>query len=109
MGTLQINILGTSFAIEAKEDSRYLEHLLAYYTQIASEIEKSSQINDPVKIALLSGIMLCDELHKERSKSDGLNKLLNSPDESSHKSENELHEAERLTLKMIQNIDRLLQ
>lgn len=108
MGTLQIDILGTSFAIQAKEDTPYLEKLLAYYTQIALEVEETSHINDSVKIALLSGIMLCDELQKERIKSAELTKLLQKSDNSTRDTQ-EKNEAERITLNMIQKIDRLLQ
>ena len=36
-------ILGTSFTINAKEDSEYLKRLLTYYTQIANQIETSAE------------------------------------------------------------------
>lgn len=68
MGTLKIDILGTSFAISANEDDAYLKKLLSYYTRIAEEIEKSSNLKDSAQIAILSGIMICDELYKEKSK-----------------------------------------
>ena len=68
MGTLQIDILGTSFAIQAKEDTAYLENLLAYYKQVSEQIEKNTGLSDPIKQAILTGIMLCDELYKEKKK-----------------------------------------
>ena len=46
MGLLQINVLGSSFAIQAKEDDEYLKKLLSYYKQIIAEIEKSDNLND---------------------------------------------------------------
>ena len=52
MGTLQIDILGTSFAIQAKEDSAYLENLLAYYKQVSQKIEKDTGLTDPIKQAI---------------------------------------------------------
>ncbi|MFI3257540.1 MAG: cell division protein ZapA [Spirochaetales bacterium] len=109
MGTLQINILGTSFAIEAKEDNQYLEKLLSYYSTLVSEIETTAHVNDPLKIAILSGIMMCDELYKERKKADEFKTFLESRNEAGQGEEKERYEAERITLKMIKNIDRLLQ
>ena len=68
MGLLQINVLGSSFAIQAKEDDEYLKKLLSYYKQIIAEIEKSDNLNDPKQTAILAGILLGDELYKEKEK-----------------------------------------
>ena len=99
MGTLQINTLGTSFAIESKEDSSYLQNLLAYFNQVSNSIENSTELKDPIKIAILTGIMLSDELYKEKKK--------NATAQSNEK-EQELFEAERITLKMINEINKVL-
>ena len=99
MGTLQIDILGTSFAIQAKEDSAYLENLLAYYKQVSEQIEKNTGLTDPIKQAILTGIMLCDELYKEKKKNS---ETLGKP------TTDDLFEAEKLTLKMIEKIDTVL-
>jgi len=99
MGTLQIDILGTSFAIQAKEDSAYLENLLAYYKQVSEQIEKNTGLTDPIKKSILAGIMLCDELYKEKKKnSETLGKPTND----------DLFEAEKLTLQMIEKINTVL-
>ena len=97
MGTLQINTLGTSFEITAKEDDAYLKNLLSYFNQVSSQIEATTELKDPVKIAILSGIMICDELYKEKKKNaDNIDK------------KEDLFEAERLTLQMIEKIARVL-
>ncbi len=97
MGTLQINTLGTSFEITAKEDDVYLKNLLSYFNQVSSQIEATTELKDPVKIAILSGIMICDELYKEKKKNaDNIDK------------KEDLFEAERLTLQMIEKITRVL-
>jgi cell division protein ZapA (FtsZ GTPase activity inhibitor) len=97
MGTLQINTLGTSFEITAKEDDAYLKNLLSYFNQVSSQIEATTELKDPVKIAILSGIMICDELYKEKKKNaDNIDK------------KEDLFEAERLTLQMIEKITRVL-
>ena len=41
MGTLKIELLGTSFSIKASEDDDYLKKLLGYYKNIVDEIQKS--------------------------------------------------------------------
>lgn len=97
MGTLQINTLGTSFEIQAKEDDAYLKNLLSYFKKISGQIEASTELRDPLKIAILSGIMICDELYKEKKKNA----------ENIDKKE-DLFEAERLTLQMIEKITRVL-
>ena len=97
MGTLQINTLGTSFEIQAKEDDAYLKNLLSYFNKISGQIEASTELRDPLKIAILSGIMICDELYKEKKKNT----------ENIDKKE-DLFEAERLTLQMIEKITRVL-
>jgi cell division protein ZapA (FtsZ GTPase activity inhibitor) len=99
VGTLKIDILGTSFAINANEDDAYLTKLLSYYTRISDEIGKSSNLKDPVQIAILSGIMICDELYKEKS--------LNARFSKEHGSDSDA-EAERLTEEMIKKIDQAL-
>ncbi len=99
MGTLQIDTLGTSFTIKAKESSAYLQSLLTYYNQIVKQLENNADTKEPLQSAILAGIMLCDELYKEKIKNAQLAK---SP------SSRELSEAEQLTLKMISNIEKAL-
>lgn len=98
MGTLQIDVLGTSFTIQAKEDDEYLKRLLNYYKRISSEIESNANLKNPLQTAILTGIMICDELYKEKSK---IAKYTKSNIDSND-------EAERLTLEMIQKIDKAL-
>jgi cell division protein ZapA len=95
-GTLQIDILGTSFSVQAEEDTSYLEMLLGYYRRIVAQVESGSSVRDPVKTAILAGIMLCDELYKEKQRGENVG--------ATH----ELSEAGRLTLKMIAAIDEAL-
>lgn len=95
MGTLQINILGTSFAIQAEESTDYLETLLAYYEQTLEQVQKSTG-PDQLKAAILAGIMLCDELYKEKIANK--NKTANA----------ELIELEKITLNLIDKIDKVI-
>ena len=101
MGTLQIDVLGTSFAIQAKEKDEYLGTLLKYYKQMVRQVETSADLKDPVKVSILAGIMLCDELYKEKVK--------NQKNSVKPQYTDELQEAERIALKMIANIDKVLE
>lgn len=65
MGKLQIELLGASFSAQASEDDAYLAKLLSYYKEITESIKNSSGVKDSLKISILSGIALVDELYKE--------------------------------------------
>ena len=99
-GTLQIDLLGTSFSIKADEDSSYLEKILGYYKRIVNQIEAGGALTDPLKISILAGIMLSDELYKAKGRSLKFQAALenNSTDE----------EADRITKTLIEKIDKVL-
>ncbi|MDR1930080.1 MAG: cell division protein ZapA [Treponema sp.] len=91
---LRIDILGTSLSIAADEDSAYLESLLNRYRVIIENTQKTTGLSDPLKVAVLTGFLLCDEI--EKIKKQGLH------------GEREGKEAERLTLDLIARIDEAL-
>ncbi|MDR3161266.1 MAG: cell division protein ZapA [Spirochaetaceae bacterium] len=91
---LRISILGTSFSISANEESSYLEELLNYFRQAVDNTQKTTGLQDPLKIAILTGFLLCDEL-KKLQKQD-LRVL-------------ESREAEALLLDMIRRMDLALE
>ena len=97
MGTLKIELLGTSFSIKASEDDDYLKKLLGYYKNIVDEIQKSGMLKSELHISILAGIMLCDELYKEKSKSA----VSQKPSPSNEKAEN-------LASEMIKKLDQVL-
>jgi len=61
---LLINVLGTSFSITAGEDPAYLEEVLAQYQVAVANTQGISGMKDPLKIAILTGFLLCDEINK---------------------------------------------
>ena len=65
---LNIDILGSSFTIRSSEDPDYLEQVVWYLENKVRETQKKIPVNDPLKIAILSGFFLVDELMKERIK-----------------------------------------
>ncbi|GHT97447.1 cell division protein ZapA [Spirochaetia bacterium] len=95
---LRIDILGTSFSISADEESAYLDSLLNQYRLVIENTQKTTGLKDPLKVAIVAGFLLCDEiqkLHKQpSSKSEGI--LAES------------REAEQLTLDLIARIDEAL-
>ncbi|MDY2842650.1 MAG: cell division protein ZapA [Treponema sp.] len=103
MGSLKIDVFNSSFTINATEDDAYLQKLLGYYKKIISQIQKSGSLSNPVQISALAGIMLCDELYKEKSK-------LQMISQNSENSESEIQEkkVEKLTKEMIEKINRAL-
>jgi mannose-6-phosphate isomerase len=61
---LRFDILGASFSITADEEESYLEQLLNEYYLKVRDTQKSTGLKDPLKIAILTGYLLCDELYK---------------------------------------------
>ena len=61
---IRIDLLGTSFTISADKEPEYLKNLLDKYRNAIEEIQKISGLKDPLKIAILTGFLLCDDLEK---------------------------------------------
>jgi cell division protein ZapA (FtsZ GTPase activity inhibitor) len=91
---LRIDILGTSFSISANEDAAYLENLLAYFRSAVENTQKKTGLQDPLKIAIVTGFLLCDELYK-KPKID--------PEQR------DFQEAEKLLLDMIVRVEKVLE
>lgn len=63
---LCLEILGTSFTITADEDPAYLDAVLKQYRIVVENTQHISGMKDPLKIAILAGFLLCDEVNKIR-------------------------------------------
>ena len=66
MSNLHFDLLGTSFAITTDEDSVYLEKLLSRYKIVLENTQKLTGVKDPLKLAILTGYLLCDEIEKKK-------------------------------------------
>jgi cell division protein ZapA len=64
--TVRVELLGASFAIQTDESKEYVESLLAYLGSKIETVRGTSKVDDPLKVALLAGIFLVDELYRER-------------------------------------------
>ena len=103
MGKLQINLLGTSFTIQANEDEEYLKKLLGYYSRIVEDVSKIESIKTPLQTSILAGIMLCDEVYKEKSNAVAMEKMKNG--QVSVLDDEDSEELERRTIAMIDKIN----
>jgi len=88
---LHFKLLGTSFSIAADEDGVYLEKLLDRYKTVLENTQKSTGIDDPLKLAILTGFLLCDEIEKIK-----------------YSENHDGQEAEQRTLNMIARIDEII-
>jgi len=100
MGSLTINLLGTSFKINAQQDSQYLQQLLTYYTGVVDNLKETVSEQDPLQIAILAGILISDELHTQKCTSN----IQQIGTENNYV----LSEVENITEKLINSIDQVL-
>lgn len=64
---LRIDLLGTSFTIKADKDQAYLRKLLNRYKRTVDDVRSGTGLDDPLKIAIVAGIFLSDEIEKQRT------------------------------------------
>jgi len=64
---LLIDILGTNLTISAEEPVEYLDMLLGKYRRTIENVQRTTGLKDPLKIAVLTGFLLCDDLEKAGS------------------------------------------
>ncbi|MBO5825475.1 MAG: cell division protein ZapA [Treponema sp.] len=102
MGQIQVNILGTSFKLQADEDTQFLTKLLDYYEKIVNKVSLVDSAKNNLQISIVSGLLLCEELFKEKA-----NKLKNlSEEELNTYSYNT--ELEKRTSALIEKINKVL-
>ena len=106
MGKLQINLLGTSFTIQANEDEEHLQKLLGYYSRIVEDVSKIDSIKTPLQTSILAGIMLCDEVYKEKSNAVAMERA--DAQNSQPVATEDAAEVERRTIAMINKINKVL-
>jgi cell division protein ZapA (FtsZ GTPase activity inhibitor) len=88
--SLHIELLGTAFSISADEDPIYLNSLLGDYRQVIENTRKITGLEDPLKLAIITGFLLCDDYKKLMSQNPRLRDSI---------------EAEKLTLELISRLD----
>jgi cell division protein ZapA (FtsZ GTPase activity inhibitor) len=100
---LLIDILGAKFSITTSEKPAYLEEVLAQYRLAVANTQGISGMKDPLKVAILTGFLLCDEI----------NKLKQQVEEDQSKAEaqraDEASELERIANNLIACIDQAME
>lgn len=101
MGSLTINLLGTSFKINARQDEQYLQQIMSYYTEVVESLKKSFPGQDSLQTAILAGIMISDELYSQKYSTE-------SGIVEPHEQTELMGQIENITTKMIESINKVL-
>ena len=62
---MRIDLLGAKFSIKSDQDPEYLEEVLEVYRSKIEEIRATTGTSDPLKIAILAGILTADDYLKQ--------------------------------------------
>lgn len=65
---VEVDLLGTSFSIQTDQDPDYVGRIVGYLRSKIKEIEDSAGTKDRLRIAILSAILVADELFRERTR-----------------------------------------
>jgi len=96
---LLIDVLGTSFSITAGEDPAYMDEVLAQYQIAVANTQSISGMKDPLKIAVLTGFLLCDEINKLKMQVE------EEQSKTALQQQTEAQELDRITRSIIDRID----
>lgn len=92
---LKVTILGTSLMVQSDEDAEHLQSVLKFFEKKVDEVKRKLPGTEPVKLAIIAGLNLVDELFKTQAA-------------LKQNSGNEADEAERITRRIIQKLDNIL-
>jgi len=70
---MQIELLGTSFSVRTDEDPEYFREVVERFRTKINEIQRTVSTSDPLKVAILAGILAADDymkLNGERRRED---------------------------------------
>jgi cell division protein ZapA (FtsZ GTPase activity inhibitor) len=68
---MKIELLGTSFSIQTDEDPQYVQDLVDYYRTKVQDVQARITAGDPLKIAIVAGVLTADELFRLRERAAG--------------------------------------
>ncbi|MDA3849747.1 MAG: cell division protein ZapA [Spirochaetaceae bacterium] len=69
--TCEIKLLGTSFTIKTDEDPEYMKQVMWYFKKKLQETQNNANIDDPLKLSILTSFTIIDELIKIRETKHG--------------------------------------
>ena len=64
---LKVQMFGTSFTIQANEDTEQLQKILHYLEQKIKEVKQKLPNADPIKLTIIAALNIVDELFKART------------------------------------------
>ena len=96
-GQLNIDLLGTSFAIQANETDEYLKQMYEHFIHTINQVKECSSVRDPLRLAIIAGILVTDEFYKEQFKNTDSSEELQIA-----------FEMETSARKMIEDLDRAI-
>lgn len=96
-GQLNIDVLGTSFAIQANETDEYLNQIYNHYLNVLDQVRQTSKVSDPLKLAILTGILVTDELYKEEFSGQDSQELIQKA-----------YDMEKSAMRMIEKINEVI-
>jgi len=68
LNTFNVDLIGPTFAIHTDESLDYMQSLVSRLRDRIDAIKSSTKVSDPLKLTILLGITLMDELVRERSR-----------------------------------------
>ena len=112
-GEVRIDILGTELSISTDEEQEYLDKLLTKYRKTIENVQQKTGLKDPLRVAILTGFLLCDDLEKsgpkeQKPESGSIEKPGSVPTSREIPNVEDDGEAERLALSMISRLDELI-
>ena len=100
---LIIDVLGARFSVVTGGDPAFLNEVLAQFKIMVATTQGISGMQDPLKVDLLTGFLLCDEINKLK---------LHAEEEQAAaeaRIEGDVKEVNRITQKLIERIDRVFE
>ncbi len=74
---IRVHLLGTSFTIRTTENPEYFRRLITYVERKHEEVRRNMGISDPLRIAIISSILVSDELFKSTEDGSKVESLTN--------------------------------
>jgi cell division protein ZapA (FtsZ GTPase activity inhibitor) len=73
--SLRIDIFDTSLFISADEEPGYLENIFSRYCISVENARKITGLSDPLKLAIMTGFLLCDDIQKNKENADSAEQI----------------------------------
>lgn len=64
-GKLKVQLLGASFTLTSDQDSDYLKEVYEGYLDYVSRVQNEIQVKDPLKVAIIAGILAAENRKME--------------------------------------------